>query len=88
MKSDVVREIQDFENTEHWSKGLNASFIALIPKVNNPSDLNEFRPISLVGCIYKIVSKLLSRRLKKVLLGVIDVRQATFLKGRGLWIVC
>jgi len=58
VKADFVRAIQNFENSEVWPMGLNVSFIALIPKVNNPSNLNEFRPISLIGCIYKIVSKL------------------------------
>jgi len=44
--------------------------------------LNEFRPISLVGCVYKILSKILANRLKKVLPSVIDVNQSTFL-GRS-----
>jgi len=67
IKSDFVRAIQNFENPKFWPKGVNASFIAFIPKVNNPSNLNEFSPISLVGCIYKIMSKFLSKRLKKIL---------------------
>jgi len=46
--------------------------------------LGEFRPISLVGCLYKIISKVLSLRLKKVISKVIDVRQSAFLEGRGL----
>jgi len=56
----------------------------MIPKVENPQELGEFRLISLVGCLYKIISKVLSLRLKKVINKVIDVRQSTFLKGRGL----
>ena len=48
-----------------FPKGSNASFLALIPKVHDPQNLNEYRPISLVGCIYKIVAKLLARRLKE-----------------------
>jgi len=35
----------------------------------------------LVGCLYKIVSKILSLRLKKVISKVIDHRQSSFLKG-------
>ncbi|KAL5161577.1 hypothetical protein HKD37_07G018843 [Glycine soja] len=44
----------------------NVSFIALISKKENPMDLGEFRPISLVGCIYKVVAKLLSKRMNDV----------------------
>jgi len=32
-------------------KGCNTSFIALVPKTENPIGLEEFRPISLVGCV-------------------------------------
>jgi len=56
------------------AKGTNASFISLIPKVDNPQHLNELRLIYLVDCLYKIVSKILSLRLKKVLHKVIDGR--------------
>lgn len=83
VKSDFVRAIQNFENS-----GLNASFIALIPKVSNPSNLNECRPISLVGCIYKIVAKLLSKRLKRVLLGSLMIDKQLSLRGGAFWIVC
>jgi len=56
----------------------------LIPKVENPQQLGEFRPISLVGCLYKIISTALSLRLKKVIGKIIDARQSAFLEGRGL----
>ena len=67
-----------------WPRGTNASFICLIPKNDNPQHLSEYRPISLVGCVYKIVSKILSIRLKKVISKVIDIRQSAFLEGRGI----
>jgi len=66
------------------TKGTNASFISLIAKVDNPQNLNDFIPISLVGCLYKIVYNIMPLRLKKVLHRVIDGRQSTFLEGRGL----
>jgi len=56
----------------------------LVPKKDNTSNLNEFRPISLVNCTYKILSKILVNRLKKVLPSVIDVNQSAFLSGRGM----
>ena len=41
--------VYDFEESERWPRGANASFIPLVPKVKNPQILNDFRPISLVG---------------------------------------
>ena len=81
---DIVRAILWFQDIGFIPRGCNASFIALVPKKVNPSNLNEFRPISLVGCVYKILSKVLANRLKKVLSSVIDFNQSAFLGGRGL----
>jgi len=64
---DVVEAILSIQSTDFILRGCNALFITLIPKKDNPSNLNEFRPISLVGCVYKILSKIMANRLKKVL---------------------
>ena len=63
---------------------LNDSFITLIPKIVNPQHLHKFWPISLVGCVYKVIAKILSLRLKKVLNKVLDHKQLMLLEGRGL----
>jgi hypothetical protein len=49
------------------TKGLNSTFIALIPKVDNHLRLNDFRPIYLVGSLYKILAKLLANWLRLVI---------------------
>lgn len=56
----------------------------MIPKVNSPLGLNDFRPISLIGCMYKVLSKVLAVRLKKVLSKVISEDQFAFLGGRNM----
>jgi len=84
IRKDVVRAILFFQSSGYVPRGCNSSFITLVPKKANPSELNEFRPISLVCCIYKILSKVLMNRLSKVLPSVIDVNQSAFLEGRGL----
>lgn len=80
----MVKFLDDFHTSETFAKGTNASFIILIPKINNPISLGDFRPIFLVGCMYKIVAKILEKRLQKVLHEVIDYRQNAFLGGRNL----
>ena len=65
-----------------FSKGCNASFVTLIPKVDDPLGLGDYRPISLIGSYYKIISKLLAERVKKVIGNVIGEVQNAFIEGR------
>ncbi|XP_019434024.1 PREDICTED: uncharacterized protein LOC109340748 [Lupinus angustifolius] len=51
-------------------------------KKKSPQGLNDFRPISLIGSIQKIISKLLAARIKKVIHLVISDCQSAFIKGR------
>ena len=52
--------------------------------MKDPQSLSKYRPISLIGSMYKIVAKILANRLKRVLSDIIDERQTAFIKGRHL----
>ncbi|KAJ9542726.1 hypothetical protein OSB04_029232 [Centaurea solstitialis] len=65
LKDTFVDAIMHFCKTGHLGRGSNSSFLALVPKRNDPLELSDFRPISLIGCFYKIISKLLASRLAK-----------------------
>lgn len=56
----------------------------LLLKVDDLQHLGEFGPISLVGCTYKMLTKVLANRLKVVLPRIIDGRQNTFLENKYL----
>jgi hypothetical protein len=84
MKGDVLRFISEFHRNGKLTKGLNSTFIALIPKVDSPQRLNDFRPISLVGSLYKILAKLLANRLRRVIGSVISETQTAFVKDRQI----
>lgn len=65
IRDDVVEGVKFFEQHKVLNSGSNTSFISLIPKSKDPLNLTEYRPINLIGCITKIISKCLASRLKK-----------------------
>ena len=84
MEADLLAIFADFHYQGELEKSLNASFIALIPKKANASNIRDFRPISLMGSMYKLVSKVLAVRLKSVLDKVISKSQNAFVGGRQM----
>nr|KAJ0204677.1 hypothetical protein LSAT_V11C500258210 [Lactuca sativa] len=59
---DIFLAIKEFEKTGKIDRGSNSSFIILVPKITDPNTLDDFRPVSLTGCLYKIISKVLAKR--------------------------
>jgi hypothetical protein len=84
LKGDVMRFMSEFHRNGKLTKGINSTFIALIPKVDSPQRLNEFRPISLVGSLYKILANVLANRLRLVIGSVISESQTAFVKDRQI----
>ena len=66
-KKDVLVVFEEFFHHCKFEKSLNVTFIALIPKKNDATNIRDFRPISLVGSVYKILAKVLANRLRVVL---------------------
>lgn len=54
----------------------------MIPKKEGIDQLKNFRPISLMGSFYKIIAKLLTKRLKKVIPKLVTDTQVAFEKRR------
>nr|GEY90244.1 RNA-directed DNA polymerase, eukaryota [Tanacetum cinerariifolium] len=61
-----------------WDCGGNSSFIALIPKSQNANMVKDFRPISLIGSLYKIIAKILANCLVGVLEDIVSDVQSAF----------
>jgi len=63
---------------------VNQTDICLIPKINNPEFVNQFRPISLCNTIYKVVSKVVVERLKEYIPCLVSPFQTGFVPGRSI----
>jgi hypothetical protein len=74
----VIKAVQNFFVSGKMLKEVNNSFIVLIPKIQNPSTINHFRPISLCNTIYKIISKLIVEKLRSVIPNLISPAQSAF----------
>jgi hypothetical protein len=84
IKTDLMGVFQDFHTHSKFVKSINATFLALIPKKFGAMDLKDFRPISLVSGVYKIIAKVLANRLKRVVAKIISNPQNAFVKGRQI----
>jgi len=63
IKQDFFSCIVEFFEKGKLLRQINHTFLALIPKNNDPSETHHFRPISLCNTVYKTISKLLVNRL-------------------------
>ncbi|GJZ47857.1 RNA-directed DNA polymerase, eukaryota [Tanacetum coccineum] len=81
---DFCSAVEHFFVNGYFSKGCNSSFIALIPKVTDAKFVTDFRPISLIGCVYKVVTKILANRLAMVISDLISDTQSAFVAKRQI----
>ena len=63
---------------------MNATLLVLVPNKGSAKDLEDFRPISLVGNRYKLLAKVFANRIKKVMDKVISESQNSFVEGRQI----
>ncbi|XP_071714352.1 uncharacterized protein [Rutidosis leptorrhynchoides] len=84
LKVDLVVSIQAAFRDSILPFGANSAFICLIPKILNPSCITDYRPISLIGVQYKIITKILANRMAVVIDKIISNVQSAFIKGRQI----
>ncbi|KAK5775146.1 hypothetical protein PVK06_043015 [Gossypium arboreum] len=82
IRDDVIKFCLQILNEGTEVKQINSTHIVLIPKISNPSNMKQFRPISLCNVIYKILAKVIANRLRGVIDKCIDLAQSAFVPGR------
>ena len=85
VRDDIIKAVTYFFCIGSMPREVNSSLIVRIPKISNPTSVQNFRPISLCNVVYKIISKLLVAKLRPHLDKIISPAQSAFIPNR--WIV-
>ena len=75
---------KEFHEHSYFLKSLNNTFLVLIPKKSGVEDLRDFRPISLLRGLYKLLVKVLANKFKKVVGNVVSIARNAFVMGRQI----
>ena len=84
LRNDVIGLFKEFYEHKKFVRNLNTTFLVFVPKKGNAKDLKDFKPISLVGGLYKLLAKVLANRIKRVIGKVIFLAQNAFVEGRQI----
>jgi hypothetical protein len=84
VSKDILACVNHFFQNHQLLQELNHTFITLVPKKSGSHSVHHFRPISLCNISYKIISKILANRLKKVLPQIISPLQSAFVPNRNI----
>ena len=81
---DLCNAVKEFFNSGKILGEINATIISLVPKIKTPSKVSDYRPIACCNVVYKLISKILTNRLKHVLCRIISQNQSAFIPGRSI----
>lgn len=84
LGTEVLNAISNFFTCCFMPASANSTILSLVPKHAGASLITDYRPISCLNTVYKVVSRLLVRRLKPMLPSLIVPNQTAFVRGRLL----
>jgi hypothetical protein len=84
IRTEVWEILEDSRATGQILQALNATFITLVPKEGQAHHPKQFRPIALCNVIYKLLTKVIARRLKPILPTIISPEQSGYVEGRQI----
>ncbi|XP_050211612.1 uncharacterized protein LOC126661790 [Mercurialis annua] len=83
--NDIIQATKNFQIIGKMLCQLNSTVISLIPKIDNPINISDYRPISCCNVLYNTVSKVICNRLSKILDKIISPSQSGFVPGRNIY---
>jgi hypothetical protein len=81
---DLLDCVEDSRVKGKVLNSINSTFIALILKGNKPTGFMDYRPIALCNLCYKLIAKVIAKRLRPILSRALSMEQLGFLKGRQI----
>jgi hypothetical protein len=84
IRKEVWEIIEDSRATGQVLQALNTTFLTLLPKEGQAHHPKQFRPIALCNVIYKLLTKVIARRLKPILPTIISPEQSGYIEGRQI----
>jgi len=84
IAQDILDIVLSFFRIGRLPKGINTTYITLLPKTIDPIKFKDFRPINMIHGIYKIIAKILASRLMTVMQDIISINQSTFIADRNI----
>ncbi|XP_016206964.1 uncharacterized protein LOC107647403 [Arachis ipaensis] len=82
--TEFLTAVLDFFRSSRLPPDSNVTWVALALKFTGAKEIKDLRPISMVGCIYKVISKVMVRRMRSVMPGLVGETQSAFVKGRKI----
>ncbi|XP_074266930.1 uncharacterized protein LOC141590222 [Silene latifolia] len=77
--------VLEFFETGRMNRGMNSTIISLIPNMSCPNSVLDYRPISCCNTLYKVISKILTSRLKNAMPSLVGAEQAASVAGRSIF---
>jgi hypothetical protein len=84
MKYDIIQLFDEFFKGKIDISRINYGIITLLPKRSDASSIQQYIPIRLLNCIYKLITKTLTLRVEEVADKLIHSNQSAFMKGRNI----
>nr|XP_029145701.1 uncharacterized protein LOC114924634 [Arachis hypogaea] len=82
--TEFTAAVMDFFQSAMLPRDSNVTWVVLAPKFVGAREIRDLWPISMVGCVYKVISKVLVRRMRRVMPDLVGETPSAFVQGRKI----